>query len=239
MVEKASLVVDRHHREEEIPVWIADEAGGNERGDTRHHAFAFGTGYGTHCNVVECEIGFVRFDHRRFLRLHVRDLVRKVELGAAGCLKRSSMQDTQVGGVNESLDHLDEIAAHRGVDVQPIRGRNVKEGPLRKWRRLLRGSQVDPNITPSLAYRKGACPEALFEARIRHVWCFHHRAVNRILPAVIEAANAVVFYPAERQGRAAMTAKLIENSDPAVRVSESDEAFAQKLHASRVTVGMR
>ena len=70
----------------------------------------------------------------------------------------------------------------------------------------------------------------------RFVRDIHAAAVHVKLPAVIKAAQAVFLVASEKQRRAAMGADVVNEADPALRVAEGDEVFAQQTYAERGTV---
>ena len=64
-------------------------------------------------------------------------------------------------------------------------------------------------------------------------------AVDVELPAVVDAAEAALFVPAEPEGGAAVGAELVEEADAPVGVTEGDEAFAEEPHPDGRTVRLR
>ncbi len=66
-----------------------------------------------------------------------------------------------------------------------------------------------------------------------------HVAVHVELPAVIDAAQAALLVAREEQGRAAMAAIGVEQSDAARAVAEGDEVLAQEPHADGRAVALR
>ena len=63
-------------------------------------------------------------------------------------------------------------------------------------------------------------------------------ALDVELPAVIDAAEPARLVAAEKQGRGAVWATLVEETDAALGVAERDQPLAQKLDADRHAVGL-
>src|SRR5262252_4352629 len=69
--------------------------------------------------------------------------------------------------------------------------------------------------------------------RVGHVYAIARRIV---FPAVIDAANAVLFIAPEKQRRAAMRAAVVHDPDPARAVAECDQPFAKQHQPQRRAV---
>jgi hypothetical protein len=76
---------------------------------------------------------------------------------------------------------------------------------------------------------------ALFRL-VRHVDAV---ALAAVLPAVVHAAQALLFVPAEEQGRAAVRAVVLDQPDLAGRDAEGDEVLAEEPHADGRAVTLR
>ncbi|MNL21124.1 hypothetical protein D3C87_1423990 [compost metagenome] len=71
-----------------------------------------------------------------------------------------------------------------------------------------------------------------------HVGHVEALSVRVELPTVVNAPNAVLLVPPEKQRRAAVWAPVVENAHAPAGVTESDQLFAQNEQAHRVTVGL-
>ncbi len=64
-----------------------------------------------------------------------------------------------------------------------------------------------------------------------------HRAVIAEFPAVIDAADAAILDPAQRERGAAMHAELVEHANLALAVAEHDEILAEQALGQRRAAG--
>jgi hypothetical protein len=59
------------------------------------------------------------------------------------------------------------------------------------------------------------------------------------LPTVIHASEAGFFIAAKQERGAAMRTVVLDHTDLAIRVAESNQVFPEKTHAQRVAIGRR
>jgi hypothetical protein len=80
--------------------------------------------------------------------------------------------------------------------------------------------------------------DAVFEGAVgRLSRLFQTIAVNIVKPAVVSAANALRFHPAEFQRGAAMGAVQIDHAKPSVAVAKENKIFAEQARANRTAFG--
>ena len=130
---------------------------------------------------------------------------------------------------------------HVGIDaVHPhVLDGNVEEAPGRERRHLLGRAEIGPQEAARLARRIGLGLEPLAEVCIGAIRHVEDRAVDRELPAVIEAAQALVLVASERQRDAAVRTALFQEPQLAVAVLEGDQPLAQHLDPHGIAVRAR
>src|SRR5262249_53678589 len=98
---------------------------------------------------------------------------------------------------------------------------------------------VGPHYAAFFAHRISGGLDALLEALVAIVRRLENGAVNRELPAMVEAADAAFLDAAQRQRRAAVRAKLVEDADFPVAVPKNHQPLAQQRGAQRIAVRFR
>ena len=159
-----------------------------------------------------------------------------------------------VDGVRRALQHAVQEPGVAGVDVAfqglhpvapAVEGRHlalllrhVHPLEMRERRRLCARAHVGPDHPGGLPARVAGRPDLLLERALRRLVRHVHAAPGDVeLPAVVDAAQAVVLVPAEVERRAAVRAALREQAHAPGSVPEDDQVFAQDAHPHRVAVG--
>ena len=142
-------------------------------------------------------------------------------------------------GVEVVLQALEPVVFLLDDAELDVRGRQVVELEIGEGRRLGAVAHVEPDHAIALvrAVRLGLdlVLEILVRRHVRHVEAV---AVHVELPAVIDAAEAVIFVAPIEQGGAAVRAAMVEHAEPAARVAEGDQGLAQRGKPHRVAVGL-
>ena len=137
------------------------------------------------------------------------------------------VQVGDVGGVDVAFHRLHPIAGrmllggYEFAGVHPV-GSEVPEG-----RHGLPRSEVGPDDAAGLVHGVGPHPDLLAERR-RLAGHVHAAAFGVEGPAVVDAADRLIFVAAEVQRRAAVRAVLLHQPDPPGGVPEGDQVLTEQ-----------
>ena len=116
MEKKTAVIVDGDDGEKQVAIGVEKKARRHERGNARDDAVVGLFRHRPHGDIVKAEIGFLGLDARRGVTLHMRGLLGKIEFGPACGFERRGMKHRQMGGIDQSLEDLNEAAADDGID---------------------------------------------------------------------------------------------------------------------------
>src|ERR1700741_324326 len=139
-------------------------------------------------------------------------------------------------GVDESLEYLHVIARIYCVGIDSVARGDVKPLMPRESRLKIRRAKIRPDQSTGFLDRVGLGTETGFECWVGNVRCFHHGSIDRELPAMKEASDAVTFAASYNERCLSMATSLVEDADGAVGVSECDEFVGQDLEWKGVAV---
>ena len=143
-------------------------------------------------------------------------------------------------GVDATLQRLQPVAL-----LDDLGSMAVGLGLTRELERGLRGRLLlRPHVGPDDAadLHRGVrrdthlAAEVILFGLVRHV---HARAIHVELPAVVDAADAVLLVPAQPERRKAVGAPLAHQAYAAGRVAEGNEVLTEDAQAQGIAVGMR
>ena len=141
-------------------------------------------------------------------------------------------------GVEVALGGLQPVALEPELGRRRCSRRDVAVIELRERRLPVLRAHVGEDDATGLAAGVGGdldlVPERVAFGRVRHVDAL---AVDVELPAVVDAAQAVLVVAAEEHRRAAVRAVRIDQADAAVGVTEGDEVLVEDLDLDRDAVG--
>jgi hypothetical protein len=146
------------------------------------------------------------------------------------------MQGRAVRRIDLALHDLRPVAVNIHAHDADFRLRRRRPGRRLEFGQLVRGSHVDPDEAAGLPGGVGFVLHLVRKAARGLRRHFQDVPVHVELPAVIEAAQAALLVTAQRQRGLPVRAGLAEYAEPALRVAESHEIFAQQAKPDRCTV---
>jgi hypothetical protein len=154
---------------------------------------------------------------------------------------KREVQETQVRGIKVSLHGLKPVASPLVSQSAATLGFHHGPAQLRqRWRVFPIRSHVSPDDAVPFDAGIGGDADLLIElASWRFIRNVHAPTLNVKFPSVIEATQPVILITSEKQRGAAMRTSVINQSDLAVGVSESNQALAQQPHPQRRPVVLR
>ena len=157
--------------------------------------------------------------------------------GVVGGLE-AAVEEADVAGVYAALERLEPVAVLQALGEVAIvvgAGRPREVGQLRLE---VGRAHVGPDNAATLLAGVGGDAHLVLEVALgglgRHVDAV---AVHVELPAVVDAAEAVLLVPAEEEAGPPVGAEVVEQANVAVGVTERDEALSEDAHTSGGTVG--
>src|SRR5579863_6614954 len=139
------------------------------------------------------------------------------------------MEQADMRGVEIAFDRLQPIApALDETDLDLLGGREAGL-ERRQCRRTRAVAHIDPDDAIALGCQISLGVDLVLEMlalrNIRHVEAV---AVDIVFPAVIDAANAILFVAAVKERGATMRAALIHHADAARAIAKGDELLAEQ-----------
>ena len=144
-----------------------------------------------------------------------------------GGIDRAGMQEAEMRGVDFAFQTLQPIALALREDDVDFALRQQGRFDLRQRRCFLALAHIDIDQAVALSDPVRLCLDVALEIRIvGDVWRIDAIALRVELPAVIEAAKAVLLVAPQKQGGAAVRTFVVHDPDPARTVAEPDQPLA-------------
>src|ERR1700741_4986203 len=116
-------------------------------------------------------------------------------------------------GVDESLEYLHVIARIYCVGIDSVARGDVKPLMPRESRLKIRRAKIRPDQSTGFLDRVGLGAETGFECWVGNVRCFHLGSIDRELPAMKEASDAVTFAASYNERCLSMATSLVEDAE--------------------------
>src|SRR6185312_305227 len=239
---RSVLVIERHLEEGRDARLRRDHA--RERQDEGHDAHAVAAIRAlADRRIVEAEIGRLDRERRRVVVDRERAGIERVGIGREAVAlpagpRLIGMEDADMRAVEPALQQLKIVAVEIDtLDVAMAR-RRLDEREIREARHLVRRPEITPDQAAALAARIGHRAKPRLIRRIGIVRRIEQAPFDIELPAMIEAAYAAILDASERERRAAMGAKLVEEAEPPRAITEQHIGLAAELRAYRIAVGV-
>ena len=156
------------------------------------------------------------------------------------CRHERAVQEAGVGWVVIALHGLQVVALEAELRHVAVACRQLRPGEVREGRLLVRRAHVGPDQVAGLDHRVGDGLDLVLERlALRRVRQVRALAGDVEFPGVIDAAQAILLVAAEEQRRPAVRAEGVEQTHPALAVTEGDEVLAQRLDAHWLAVRPR
>ena len=185
-------------------------------------------------SVAVAVVGHVKFERRR-TTAHERTA--RIDAGAFAVGDQGAVEDRHVRRVDAAFERLQPTALLDDFRDMAVAGWHPGEGERWRWRHLLSRPHKGPHDAAQLEGRVvldvDLVGEAVFAGLVHLIDTV---AVNVVFPAVVDAAQAALFVPAEPQRDAAVRAELVEQADPPLGVTEGNESFAEGLYSDWLSV---
>src|ERR1700677_262323 len=234
----ALIIVDRNDAHPKIFIRIRDR----ERGE-----------YGSHSNVgfftrivaaaqrcvLEAKIGIVHLDARPCVESHFGRSGKVEIFEFPGSAQAIGVQDVQVRGVDQRLEHLHVITAVYRIDVDAVAGGDVEPRVARKRRLQIRWTEIRPDQSASLSDGISLGTDARFECWIGDIRRFHDGAVDSELPAMKKAPDALALASTDDERGLSVTTPLVKYTHYSLAVSKSDKAIAHDFQREGIAIGLR
>ena len=157
----------------------------------------------------------------------------RIVLGEIVRIDMAGVQEAEMRGVDLALERLQVIAVALDEGHLHLVFRNVEDLECRQRRGLRARPHVDPHDTGTLHHLVGLGLHLLLEARRRQARHVDAVARNVELPAVIDAADALLLVAPEEERRAAMRTTVVHHAGAAGAVAKRDELLAEQHQADR------
>src|SRR5262245_61031038 len=140
-------------------------------------------------------------------------------------------------GVNVAFERLQVIAGALCENYGQFLLRQQRRFDLWERRGLLGGTHVYPDNTGAFGHLVRLGPHLLFEILVRRNARHVDAAAGNVeLPAVIDAAQAILFIACEEQRSAAVRAAMVHHADPARTVAKADQLLAEHYQPERWSI---
>src|SRR5690242_9136290 len=150
------------------------------------------------------------------------------------------MEKRHVTGIDFAFDVLEIIAVLKSLVYVDVILWNQRPLELRQFRHNLLRTHICPDHTASFAGWIGRLTDLLFEAAldrlVRHI---NALAIHIEFPAVINAAQPVLFVAAEKQRCAPMRTVARQKSHFAVGIAKHNQMFRKNSETNRRTIRFR
>src|SRR5215471_10967342 len=141
-------------------------------------------------------------------------------------------------GVNVAFERLQIIAGALCEDYGQFLPRQQRRFDLWERRGLLGGTHVYPDDAGAFGHLVRLGPHLLLEILVRRNARHVDAAARNVeLPAVIDAAQAILFIASEEQRSAAMWAAMVHHADPARTVAKADQLLAEQHQLEWWSIG--